>query len=186
MKSLCVFCGSSKGNNSNILAAAHELADLIVKEKLALVYGGASVGLMGEVADCVSEGGGEVLWLIKSASSSGSQIQLGLTVPSQHKTCPQLVQPQIVPLLCQKQQDFSSSSSWVISTVSGIGGSWRMGLKMKSSSATTINILMAASISPFHCKGNSPGSRATLYWNFLSNGGNLQVCFGAVGQFVAI
>jgi len=67
MKSLCVFCGSSKGNNPNFLAMAHELADQIVNERLALVYGGASVGLMAEVADRVLKRGGEVQGVIPCA-----------------------------------------------------------------------------------------------------------------------
>lgn len=58
---LCVFCGSSSGHDSSYLAAARALGAALAREMIGLVYGGASVGLMGAVADAVLAGGGEVV-----------------------------------------------------------------------------------------------------------------------------
>lgn len=58
---LCVFCGSNAGSDSSYLEAARKLGDALAREKIGLVYGGASVGLMGAVADAVMAEGGEVI-----------------------------------------------------------------------------------------------------------------------------
>ncbi|HZH51231.1 MAG TPA: TIGR00730 family Rossman fold protein [Microvirga sp.] len=58
---LCVFCGSSPGRDSSYVDAARALGETLAREKIGLVYGGASVGLMGVVADAVLDGGGEVV-----------------------------------------------------------------------------------------------------------------------------
>ena len=54
-----VFCGSSPGNDPRYRAAAEALGDALLAHDLALVYGGATCGLMGAVADRVMSGGGE-------------------------------------------------------------------------------------------------------------------------------
>ncbi|RDI61965.1 TIGR00730 family Rossman fold protein [Microvirga subterranea] len=58
---LCVFCGSNAGSDSSYLEAARGLGEALARERIGLVYGGASVGLMGAVADAVMAGGGEVI-----------------------------------------------------------------------------------------------------------------------------
>lgn len=61
VQSVCVFCGSSFGNREEYRESARQLGVLIAERKLRLVYGGASVGLMGVVADaCLSAGGSVV------------------------------------------------------------------------------------------------------------------------------
>jgi len=50
MKRVCVYCGSSPGARKDYLEAAIELAGELAKRGLGLVYGGASVGVMGELA----------------------------------------------------------------------------------------------------------------------------------------
>ncbi|KAF2711116.1 lysine decarboxylase-like protein-like protein [Pleomassaria siparia CBS 279.74] len=47
---VCVFCGASKGTSPVHLAAARSLAQVLHANKIKLVYGGGTVGLMGEVA----------------------------------------------------------------------------------------------------------------------------------------
>jgi uncharacterized protein (TIGR00730 family) len=54
-----VFCGSSPGNDPSYRSAAEALGDALLAHDLALVYGGATCGLMGAVADRVMAGGGE-------------------------------------------------------------------------------------------------------------------------------
>lgn len=60
-KRICVFCGSSPGLLPDYLAAARELGAALVRHNLSLVYGGAHVGLMGEIANSVMQRGGEVI-----------------------------------------------------------------------------------------------------------------------------
>jgi uncharacterized protein (TIGR00730 family) len=60
MRRICVYCGSSAGNRSDYADAARDLADVLVRHEIELVYGGASVGTMGTLADRVLELGGNV------------------------------------------------------------------------------------------------------------------------------
>ena len=62
--SVCVFCSSSAGIDPVYFAAATELGTLIAERGHTLVYGGASVGLMGTVALAVTERGGRVVGII--------------------------------------------------------------------------------------------------------------------------
>jgi uncharacterized protein (TIGR00730 family) len=64
MTRLCVFCGTNAGSRPEYGAAARELGALLAAEGIELVYGGASVGIMGELADAVQEGGGHVTGII--------------------------------------------------------------------------------------------------------------------------
>lgn len=61
---LTVFCGSSLGQSPRYAEAAREFGRAMLKRGVGLVYGGASVGLMGVIADTVLEGGGEVVGVI--------------------------------------------------------------------------------------------------------------------------
>ena len=67
MKRLCVYCGSSPGNDDVYSDAALALADLLVTSEIGLVYGGATKGLMGRIADHVLAQGGEVTGVIPVA-----------------------------------------------------------------------------------------------------------------------
>ncbi|NQV02134.1 MAG: TIGR00730 family Rossman fold protein [Bacteroidia bacterium] len=61
MHSICLFCGSAVGSSPRYQKAALELATSLVKRKIALVYGGANVGLMKVAADACMQEGGEVI-----------------------------------------------------------------------------------------------------------------------------
>ena len=63
-KALCVFCGSKLGNNSKYKEAAEELGVQLAKNKIKLVYGGGSLGLMGELSNSVHRNNGDVLGVI--------------------------------------------------------------------------------------------------------------------------
>ena len=64
MKNICVFCGSSHGTNALYTMEAKKLGAQLVKSRYNLVYGGGSVGLMGEIADAVMNTGGKVIGVI--------------------------------------------------------------------------------------------------------------------------
>lgn len=67
MKSLCVFCGSSAGDDPGYREAARSLGGELARRGIRLVYGGGHVGLMGVLADAVLAGGGHVLGVIPKA-----------------------------------------------------------------------------------------------------------------------
>jgi uncharacterized protein (TIGR00730 family) len=64
MKAVCVYCGSNAGSRPSYAARAAALGTRLAQEKLALVYGGGNVGLMGIVADAALAAGGEVIGVI--------------------------------------------------------------------------------------------------------------------------
>lgn len=61
---ICVFCGSRSGTNPVYSEAARDLGWLLVEKNLDLVFGGASCGIMGTIADAVMEKGGGVSGII--------------------------------------------------------------------------------------------------------------------------
>ena len=64
MKRLCVYCGSSPGKLPQYRDAAQTLGHEMAARGIALVYGGASIGVMGTIADAVLDKGGEALGVI--------------------------------------------------------------------------------------------------------------------------
>jgi len=64
IKNICVYCGSSSGRLESYTQAARELAGELVKLDIGLIYGGASIGIMGAVADTVLELGGRATGVI--------------------------------------------------------------------------------------------------------------------------
>jgi uncharacterized protein (TIGR00730 family) len=61
---IALYCGSRTGNKPIYRDTAIELAQHIANQGFGIVYGGASIGLMGQVADTVLEHGGEVVGVI--------------------------------------------------------------------------------------------------------------------------
>ena len=67
MQRICVFAGSSSGSRLAYGEMARTLGTVLAARGIGLVYGGASVGLMGAVADAVLAGGGDVIGVIPRA-----------------------------------------------------------------------------------------------------------------------
>ncbi len=61
---VCVFCGSSTGNDPIYADAARRTGQLLARSGHTLIYGGGNVGLMGILADSVLERGGKVIGVI--------------------------------------------------------------------------------------------------------------------------
>jgi hypothetical protein len=70
---VCVFCGSSRGEDPAFTEAARELGTALAHRGIGLVYGGASVGLMGVVADATIAAGGHAAGVI-TESLAGHEI----------------------------------------------------------------------------------------------------------------
>jgi len=61
---IAVFCASASGRKPDYLEAARELGRRIAERNYGLVYGGATVGLMGALADAALAAGGKVVGVI--------------------------------------------------------------------------------------------------------------------------
>ncbi len=79
MKKICVYCGSSPGLRPEYIAAARFLAEELLARNIGLIYGGAHVGIMGEIADTVLSGGGDVTGIIPKALVDQEVSHKGLT-----------------------------------------------------------------------------------------------------------
>jgi uncharacterized protein (TIGR00730 family) len=76
---LCVFCGSNAGQDPVYLATARALWEALAASGIGLVYGGASVGLMGAVADAALAKGGNVIGVMPQALVDKEIAHKGLT-----------------------------------------------------------------------------------------------------------
>ena len=63
-RKLCVYCGSGNGRNPAYMGAAQALGKAMADSDIGLVYGGGSLGLMGEVARAVLDNSGHVTGII--------------------------------------------------------------------------------------------------------------------------
>ncbi len=79
MKSIAVFCGSGMGALPSYREGAVELGKELARQGITLVYGGASVGLMGTVADAVLESGGKAIGVLPKMLEDREIAHRGLT-----------------------------------------------------------------------------------------------------------
>lgn len=75
---LCVYCGSASGGNPAYVSAARQLGAAMAKSGVGLVYGGGSLGLMGETARAVIAAGGHVTGIIPEFLVSKERMQDGV------------------------------------------------------------------------------------------------------------
>jgi len=64
LKRICVFCGSSPGNNSKYAKSARKLGETLAESEITLIYGGSNIGLMGEIANSMICRNGNVIGII--------------------------------------------------------------------------------------------------------------------------
>jgi uncharacterized protein (TIGR00730 family) len=79
LRAVCVFCGSNAGAREDYSRAAVEVGRVIAARGLALIYGGAAVGLMGTLADSALAAGGKVVGVIPKALVEREIAHAGLT-----------------------------------------------------------------------------------------------------------
>ena len=63
-RQICVYCGSSTGQDEALTRAAATFGQLLAEAGVGLVYGGASIGIMGVIAKNVLQAGGQVTGVI--------------------------------------------------------------------------------------------------------------------------
>ncbi len=79
MKRICVFCGSSSGENPIYRLHAEKLGKLMAEMEIDLVYGGGNVGLMGALANSALNHGGKVIGVIPQSIADLEIAHHGLT-----------------------------------------------------------------------------------------------------------
>jgi len=79
LRRICVYCGSTTGTRPTFAMAAAGLGQLLAREGVGIVYGGASVGLMGIVADAALAAGGEVFGVLPDKLFEREVAHAGLT-----------------------------------------------------------------------------------------------------------
>ncbi|MFL1896478.1 TIGR00730 family Rossman fold protein [Aquimarina sp. 2-A2] len=89
LKSIAVFCGSSEGNDLKIIDEARALGKQFAQDSITLVYGGAKIGIMGEVASGALEAKGTVIGVIPEFLKQKEVVHHGLseliTVETMHQ-----------------------------------------------------------------------------------------------------
>jgi uncharacterized protein (TIGR00730 family) len=79
MPSICVYCGSRVGHDPSHRQAAEELAAVLLRHRLGLIYGAGRIGLMGVLADAMLAGGGDVIGVIPRALMDSEVAHAGLS-----------------------------------------------------------------------------------------------------------
>ncbi|GAA3517591.1 TIGR00730 family Rossman fold protein [Aquimarina addita] len=79
ISSLCVFCGSSEGNDVKVIKEAYLLGEKLAQQHIAVVYGAAKIGVMGKVAEGALAQKGKVIGIIPEFLKLKEVVHLGLT-----------------------------------------------------------------------------------------------------------
>jgi uncharacterized protein (TIGR00730 family) len=78
INAIAVFCGSSEGNDMEIISMAEDLGRIFAQENITLVYGAAKIGIMGKVAQASLDNQGKVIGVIPEFLKLKEVVHLGL------------------------------------------------------------------------------------------------------------
>ncbi|WP_282081177.1 TIGR00730 family Rossman fold protein [Aquimarina algiphila] len=79
LNSICVFCGSSEGNDTKVISEAFLLGEKMALQNITLVYGAAKIGIMGKIAEGALANKGKVVGVIPEFLKLKEVVHLGLT-----------------------------------------------------------------------------------------------------------
>ncbi|MCJ8309745.1 MAG: TIGR00730 family Rossman fold protein [Rhizobiaceae bacterium] len=113
IRSLCVYCGSSPGNDSQFIDAARALGRDLAEQGIRLVYGGGDKGLMGAVAESALAHGGAVLGIIPEFLLKSEQIHQAKNIEG--------VDMQVVPDMHTRKRQMFEESDAFLAMPGGIG-----------------------------------------------------------------
>jgi uncharacterized protein (TIGR00730 family) len=89
INTICVYCGSGAGTNPRFIESARALGKALAENRIRLVYGGGSVGMMGAVATSVLDHGGTVTGIIPSfltaKENALKRVQEMIVTPDMHE-----------------------------------------------------------------------------------------------------
>jgi hypothetical protein len=77
IKRICVYCGSNPGHDPRFVVAARRFGEILAANRIGLVYGGGSTGLMGTIARSARDHGGEVIGVIPEFLKSQERMFTG-------------------------------------------------------------------------------------------------------------
>lgn len=109
MRAVTVFCGSRPGARPSYLEAAEALGRALAARGVALVYGGAGVGLMARIADAALAAGGQAIGVIPRTLVDRELAHAGLT------------ELHVVETLHQRKALMAELSSGFIAMPGGVG-----------------------------------------------------------------
>ena len=79
MKRICIYSGSNLGFRPEYKESAKLLGKILAENKIELVYGGSSIGLMGEISNEVLKNNGKVIGVMPKGLFSGEMVHKNLT-----------------------------------------------------------------------------------------------------------
>ena len=79
IRSICIYCGSNPGTRPEYIEQAQGFARMLARRGIRVVYGGASIGIMGAIADAALEEGGTVIGVIPQSLVDREVAHAGLT-----------------------------------------------------------------------------------------------------------
>lgn len=86
---ICIFCGASQSLDSDVDKYVHEVMDGFYENQIELVYGGAAIGIMGNLANSLMNLGGRVTGVIPRRLMKSEIAHAGLSelhvVPDMHE-----------------------------------------------------------------------------------------------------
>ena len=89
IKTICVYCGSGPGSDPRFIEAAIALGKILAENRIRLVYGGGSIGLMGALATSVLDHGGTVTGIIPdfltARENALKRVQEMIVTPDMHE-----------------------------------------------------------------------------------------------------
>ena len=106
---IALYCGSRSGNKPIYQEKAVALAQALAEQGFGMVYGGASIGLMGQVADAVRQHGGETVGVIP-------EFMLDYEIAHQ-----QLTELHIVPSMHERKAMMAERASAFVALPGGLG-----------------------------------------------------------------
>jgi len=109
ISSVCVLLGSARGTDAALTIATQELGRAIAQRGWTLVYGGASVGLMGVLADAAIAAGGQVHGVIPAE------------MMEREIAHPKLTRLDIVSSMAQRKEVMFAASDAFITLPGGFG-----------------------------------------------------------------
>ena len=91
IKNICVFGGSNPRKEKEFLESANHLGQVRAEQKIHLVHGGGSLGLIGGVSIAAFLGGSQVLGVVPKALAEGTSLEKQLKRNYRSPQCPQCV-----------------------------------------------------------------------------------------------
>jgi uncharacterized protein (TIGR00730 family) len=109
MKNICIFCGANFSGDPLLEQAINQLAEIMVNNNIALIFGGGKVGVMGMIADAILNKGGKAIGVIP---------QFLMTKEIAH---PNLTELHVVETMHQRKQLMSDLCDGFITMPGGLG-----------------------------------------------------------------